>query len=168
MATSNDKITMKGNPLKVMGAPVTVGEKAPNFKLTGVDMQDLELKDFAGKKLIVCAVPSVDTPVCQTETRAFNEKASVLGDDVEVLFVSMDLPFAQKRWCGAENLSNIKTASDFKYRGFGESYGVYLPDLGLLARAVFVIDASGTVTYVDYVSEVAEEPNYEAVFSSIA
>lgn len=158
---------MKGDALKVIGAPVTVGSNAPEFKLTGNDMKDVELKDFAGKTLVLCSVPSVDTPVCQTETKVFNERASKLGDDVAVLFVSMDLPFAQKRWCGAENLENVATASDYKYRGFGENYGVYLPDLGLLARAVFVIDPDGKVAFVDYVTEVADEPDYDAVFAAL-
>ena len=165
MATDNSKITFKGNPLTVLGAPVAVGAALPDFKVTGSDMNDLTRDSFTAKVLIICSVPSVDTPVCATELKRFSNEISTLGDDVTLLTVSMDLPFAQSRFCAAEGTDNVVTGSDYKYRSFGESYGTYLQELGLLARAVFVSDKNGTVTHVEYVGEVAEEPDYDAALS---
>lgn len=167
MNTTNQNLTFKGNPLKVMGKPLAVGEKLPQFKLTANDMSDLTNTAFAGKKLIVLSIPSVDTPVCAIETKKFNEEASKLGKDVAVLVVSEDLPFAQKRWCAAEGVNNVVTASDFKYRGFGETFGTFLPDVGILSRAVFVADASGTICHVEYVRELGEEPDYAATLAAV-
>ena len=166
MNKSNQSITFKGNPTPVHGSQVSEGEKAPGFKLTGNDMADVQLSDYDGKVLVLLSVPSVETPVCQTETRRFNELATDLSDDIEVLAVSVDLPFAQKRWCGAEGIEAVKTASDYKYRKFQEDYGVYASDLGLLARAVFVIGKDGNVKHVEYVGEIAEEPNYDAALEA--
>ena len=167
MVKSNEKITMKGSPLKVEGRCVEEGMKAPAFKLTALDMFDTTNESFAGKVLVLLSIPSIDTPVCATETKRFNQEASSLSPDVVVASVSRDLPFALKRWCAAEGISKVISLSDYKYRTFGKEFGVELPDLGLLARAVFVIDKSGKVVHVDYVAEVAEEPDYQAALAAV-
>lgn len=158
--------SFKGSPLTLLGREVKVGDHLPDFVVTGNDMGDLTANSFKGKKLILSVVPSVDTPVCATQTRHFNEAASALGNDVVVLTVSMDLPFAQKRWCAAEGVERVVTASDFKHRSFGEAFGVLLKEWGLLARAVFVADTSGKVVYAQYVDEVSSEPDYEPVLAA--
>jgi thiol peroxidase len=167
MSKTNEKITMKGNPLKVEGRCVEEGSQAPAFILTAGDMSDSTNANFAGKVLVLLAIPSIDTPVCAAETRKFNQEAASLSQDVVVASVSRDLPFALKRWCAAEGVSRVVTLSDYKYRTFGKEFGVELPDLGLLARALFVVDKAGKVVHVDYVSEVAEEPDYQAAIAAI-
>ena len=161
-------ITMKGNPVSVTGRVLKVGDSLPQFKLTANDMKDLSSADYAGKAIVVCSVPSVDTPTCSIEAKRFNDEAVKLADDIEVLVVSADLPFAQKRWCAAEGATRITTASDFKYRAFGEDFGVCLPDLGILTRAVFVANNQGKIVHVEYVKEIAEEPNYEAALAAVS
>jgi thiol peroxidase len=160
-------VTIKGNPLTLVGTETAVGEKAPDFTVLDNELSPVNLSAFAGKKLIIASVPSLDTAVCDIEARKFNEKATHLGDDVVVLFVSMDLPFAQKRWCGAAGVERVQTLSDHRDASFGESYGVLIKELRLLARAVFVIDAEGIVRYVQLVSEVTQEPDYDAVIKAI-
>ena len=167
MAKSNKTITMKGNPLKVEGAAVEEGAQAPSFKLTAADMSDVTNATHANKVVVLLAIPSIDTPVCAIEAKKFNQEAISLSEDVVVASVSRDLPFALKRWCAAEGVSRVVTLSDYKYRTFGKSYGVELPDLGLLARAVFVIDKGGKVVHADYVTEVAEEPDYSAALAAV-
>jgi len=167
MAITNEKITLKGNPVTVKGQSLSVGQALPLVPVTTTDLKDVSLEQYLGKKLIVLSVPSLDTPVCQTETRSFNERASQLSEEVTMLVVSRDLPFAQKRWCGAEGIEQVIPLSDYKHRVFGEAFGVELPDVGILCRAVFVCDPAGTLTYVDYISEVADEPNYEAVLAAL-
>ena len=166
MNKSNQNITFKGNKIQVTGRQINEGDALPTFKLTANDMSDLDNSAFAGKVLILSVVPSLDTPVCALQTKRFNQEAGALGDQVAILTVSMDLPMAQTRWCGAEGVENVTTASDFKYRGFGEDFGCYLQDLGLLCRAIFISDADGKVHHVEYVSEIAEEPNYDAALSA--
>ena len=166
MNKSNQSVTFKGNPTPVAGQQISEGDKAPAFKLTGNDMSDIQLSDYDGKVLVLLTIPSVETPVCQTETRRFNELATGLSDDIQVLAVSLDLPFAQKRWCGAEGIESVKTASDYKYRNLQEDYGVYASDLGLLTRAVFVVGKDGSVKHVEYVGEIAEEPDYDAALDA--
>lgn len=166
MAKSNERITMKGNPLRVEGPCIEEGQVAPQFTLTGTDMIDVTSGAFTGKVVVIVAVPSLDTPVCAIETKRFNSEATSLSEDVVVLAVSRDLPFAMKRWCGAEGVERVVPLSDYKHRTFGKAFGVDLPDIGLLARAVFVIDRSGKVAHVDYVSEIAEEPDYAAVMAA--
>ena len=158
--------SFKGSPLTLLGHEMKVGDHLPDFVVTGNDMGDLTANSFKGKKLILSVVPSVDTPVCAIQTRHFNEAASALGNDVVVLTVSMDLPFAQKRWCAAEGIEQVVTASDFKHRTFGEAFGVLLKEWGLLARAVFVTDSSGKIVYVQYVDEVSSEPEYDPVLAA--
>jgi len=167
MGTSNQTITFKGDGVTVVGKCIAVGEQAPDFTLTGNDLSDVTLSNFEGKVLVISSVPSLDTPVCQAQTKRFNEEVTKLNDSVVVLTVSVDLPFAQKRFCGAEGIENVQTASDYKHRTFGENYGTYIQELGLLARAVFVVGKDGTVAYVDYVSEITEEPDYEAAIEQV-
>ena len=166
MAKNNQNITFKGNKITILGTPVSEGQKLPKFKLTGIDLSDVTNETFSGKSLIISAIPSLDTPVCSTQTKRFNSEANQLADKIAVLTVSLDLPFAQKRWCGAEGVTAVTTASDYKYRSFGEDFGCYIQELGLLARAIFVADKNGTVRYVEYVDEIGKEPNYDAALNA--
>lgn len=159
-------VTMKGNPLTLLGEEIKVGDKAPDFTALDNGLAPVELSSFRGKVLIVCSVPSLDTPVCDIEARRFNEEASKLGPDVAVLVVSMDLPFAQKRWCAAAGVSEVQTLSDHRDASFGAAYGVLIKELRLLARAVFVIDKEGVVQHVELVKEIADEPDYEAALAA--
>jgi thiol peroxidase len=159
-------ILWKNNPTDLAGGELKVGDRAPTeFTVTANDMAAVKGSDWAGKARIVCAVPSLDTPVCDTETRRFNEEAAQIPG-IEIFTVSMDLPFAQKRWCGAAGIQRVKTFSDYKDRTFGSAFGVYAPAKGLLARAVFVIDKTDVVRHVEYVKEVASEPNYGAALEA--
>ena len=161
-------VTFKGNPVTLSGPEVRTGQAAPSFAAVDVSLQPVKLADGRGKVVILSSVPSLDTPVCDTETRRFNQEAAKLGG-VEVWTISMDLPFAQKRWCAAAGVNAVKTLSDFRDRSFGQSYGVLIkegPLAGLDARAVFVIDKDGTVRHVEYVKEITTEPNYEAALSA--
>jgi thioredoxin-dependent peroxiredoxin len=167
MAIDNSAITMKGAPIKVTGRVVKIGAPFPDAKLTGVDMSEVTLSSFRGKPLVVMSVPSLDTPVCSLETKRFNQEAVELSEKVTLVVVSRDLPFAQKRWCGAEGVSRVVPLSDHKHRTFGETFGVDWADAGLLARAVFVVDASGSVTHVEYVSEIADEPSYDSAIAAL-
>ena len=159
-------VTLKGNPVTLMGPEIKVGQPAPDIELTANDLSTVKLSSFNGKVCIITSVPSLDTPVCDTETRRFNEAASRMGDDVAVLAVSMDLPFAQARWCGAAGVKNVRTLSDHRDAAFGTSYGVLVKGLRLLARAVFVVDRQGVVRYTELVKEVASEPDYEAALAA--
>lgn len=158
--TTNSNILFKGSPVKIEGSSLKIGSKLPAFKLTAGDLSDLDSATLAGKVVVISVIPSIDTPVCSLQTKAFNRAAADLSKDVVILTVSVDLPFAQSRWCGQEKVENITIASDFKYRTFGKSFGVVLPDLGLLCRAVFVADRAGLVKYVEYVEEITSEPSY--------
>lgn len=161
-------VTMRGNPLTLVGTEIVVGQKAPDFTLVTNDMATVSLADYMGKPLALVSVPSLDTPTCAVETRRFNAEAANLGADVRILTVSMDLPFAQKRWCGAMGIDKVQTLSDHREASFGLGYGVLIKELRLLARAVFVVDKAGVVTYSELVREIADEPNYEAVLAALA
>ena len=163
------RITFKGNPVNTSGNLPATGSKAPDFKLTKGDLSDVSLKDFSGKKVVLNIFPSIDTGVCATSVRKFNAEAGNLGNAV-VLCVSADLPFAHNRFCGAEGVKNVVTASEFRDHRFGETYGVRIsegPLAGLLARSVVVIDEQGNVKYTEQVPEIAQEPNYEAALNAI-
>ena len=160
-------VTMKGNPMTLVGLALKVGDKAPDFEVTGNDMKPVKSSSFSGKVCIISSVPSLDTPVCDMETRRFNKEAAGLGPDVVILTISMDLPFAQKRWCGAAGVDRVITLSDYKTAGFGTSYGVLIKELRLLARAVFVADKNGVIQYIQIVKEVADEPDYSAVLNVV-
>jgi thioredoxin-dependent peroxiredoxin len=154
-------VTMKGKPVSLVGNEVQVGQSAPNCTLSTNDLSDFQLSSLKGKKVILSVVPSLDTPVCDIQTKRFNQEAESLGDDVAVLTISMDLPFAQKRWCGDTGSDNVQTLSDYRDAAFGQAYGVLIKGIRLLARAVFVVDANGTLVYKQIVSEITNEPNYD-------
>jgi thiol peroxidase len=160
-------VTMKGNPLTLVGNEVKVGQPAPDFEVIANDMSSVKLSSFKGKVCIICSVPSLDTSVCDVETRRFNEEAGKLGSGVVVLTISMDLPFAQKRWCGAAGVKNVQTLSDHRDASFGKAYGVLIKELRLLARAVFVADKNGIIRYIQVVKELSTEPDYKAVLEAV-
>ena len=159
-------ITMKGNPLTLSGNELKVGDRAPEFEVLDNDLKPTPFSSFQGKVCIISSVPSLDTPVCDMETRRFNDEAGKFGSDVLVLTISMDLPFAQKRWCGAAGVERVITLSDHRDAAFGEAYGLMIKELRLLARAVFVVDREGTIRYIQLVKEVTEEPDYGAVLDA--
>jgi thiol peroxidase len=167
MIERSGAVTFKGSPMTLIGPEIKVGDEAPHFKLVGNDLGDVECTSFHGKVRVLSVAPSLDTPVCATQTRTFNKEAAGLSEDVAILGVSLDLPFALKRFCGAEGIERVITASDYKYRQFGEAYGVLIRELGLLARAVFVINREGKVIYAEYVSEVTSEPDYAAALNAV-
>jgi len=158
-------ITFKNNPVTLLGNEVSVGDQAPDFTVLANDLSPVSLANSKGKVRIISVVPSIDTGVCDAQTRRFNEDASQL-ENVEVLTISMDLPFAQKRWCASNGLENVQTLSDHRDASFGEAYGVLIKELRLLARSVFVVDSNDKVTYVEYVSEATNHPNYEAAIEA--
>jgi len=161
-------ITMKGNSLTLEGDEVKAGQKAPDCEVTANDLSKVKISSLIrGKTAIICSVPSLDTKVCDIETRRFNEEASKLGSDVVILTISMDLPFAQKRWCGAAGIDKVQTLSDYRDAAFGKSYGVLIKELHLLARAVFVVDKEGVIRYIQIVPEETHEPDYEAVLKAV-
>ncbi len=160
-------VTMKGNPMTLTGHALKVGDMAPDFEVTGNDMKPVKFSSFSGKVCIISAVPSLDTPVCDMETRRFNREAAGLGPDVVILTISMDLPFAQKRWCGAAGVDRVITLSDHKTAGFGTEYGVLMKESRLLARTVFVTDKSGVIRHIEIVKEIGEEPDYSAAINAV-
>jgi len=162
-------VALRGNPVNLSGPEIKVGQQAPDFAVLDNGLQTVHLSDAKGKVLILSSVPSVDTPVCDKETRRFNEEASGLGDGIEVWTISVDLPFAQKRWCAAAGIDRVKTLSDFRGNHFSSSYGVLMssgPLTGIGARAVFVVGKDGAVKHVEYVSDIANEPDYAAVLGA--
>ena len=159
-------VTMRGNPMTLVGPEIKVGQKAPNFNVVDKAMRPATLDQFKGKVKIITTVPSLDTPVCDAETRRFNVEASNLPGDVQILTVSMDLPMSQARWCGAAGVDKITTLSDWRSANFGTEYGALIKELHLLARAVFVVDKNDKVTYVEYVKEIANQPNFEAALEA--
>lgn len=167
MSERNDVIKMKGNPLTLVGNEVKVGDSSPDFEALNENLEPVKLSSFSGKKVVIVSVPSIDTPVCDTETRRFNQEAAALGDDVVILTVSMDLPFAQQRWCGAAGVDKVKMLSDHRDASFGNNFGVLIKELRLLARTIFIVDSSGKIAYVQYVEETTAEPNYEEVLGAI-
>jgi len=166
MAERKDVIKFKGNPLTLVGNELKVGDRVPDAEVLANDLSPVKLSGFGGKVCVICTVPSLDTPVCDIQTRKFNEQAASLGNDVVVLTVSMDLPFAQKRWCGAANVKNVQTLSDHAKAEFGTEFGVLIKELRLLARTVFVVDKEGIIRYIEIVDEVTNEPNYEAALTA--
>jgi thiol peroxidase len=159
-------ITFKGNPFTLIGPGLKVGDKAPDFAVVDNGLAPVTLASSAGTVRIISAVPSLDTPVCDAETRRFNQEAAALPGNVAVLTISLDLPFAQKRWCGAAGIDRVATLSDYRERSFGQNYGVLIKELLLLTRAIFVIDASDTISYIQIVPEVTSEPDYAAVIAA--
>jgi len=159
-------VKFKGNPITLIGPEIKVGDKAPDFTLTANDLSKVGLSNSSGKVRLISVVPSLDTPVCDAQTRRFNEEAATLGDNVTVLTVSVDLPFAQKRWCGTAGINRVQTLSDYYDHSFGIAYGTLIKELHLDTRAIFVIDANDVVRYVEYVPEVTSHPDYEAALEA--
>ena len=162
-----ETVTLKGKSFTLKGPLIKEGQIAPDCELIGGDLKPVRLASFKGKALVLLSVPSLDTPVCSKEARRFNLEMEKLKESLNVVCVSMDLPFAQSRWCAAEGIKNVTALSDYKSREFGEKYGVMIPDLGLLARAVFLIDPTMKVQSVHLVKEVSEEPDYPTILEGI-
>lgn len=163
-------VTFKGNPMTLVGEEVKAGQSAPEFtmhRFADGALQKITLADLKGKPSILSVVPSLDTPVCQKQTRQFNQELGALGDKVNALTVSLDLPFAQNRFCGAEGITNLKSASDYQERSFGRNWGMLIDELKILARGTFVLDKDGKVVYAETVKEVAQEPNYDAALKAL-
>jgi len=160
-------VKFKGNPATLVGPELKVGSAAPDFQVVDNGLQPVTLATDAGKVRLITVVPSIDTPVCDTMTRTFNQQAAELPDSVVVYTVSVDLPFAQKRWCGNAGIDKVQTLSDYQERSFGINYGLLLQGLKLLARAVIVIDQNDKVAYFELVPEVTEEPDYAAALEAV-
>ena len=157
-------IKFAGSPVTLVGKTLNVGDKFNDFTTTTNDLGQFTLKDTKGVRIFL-TVPSIDTPVCDMEVKRFNEEVEKLND-VTCYTVSMDLPFAQARWCGSEGIKSVKTLSDYKDRSFGEATGTYVKELGLLARTSFVVDSTGTVTFVEYLDEMTSEPSYDKILEA--
>lgn len=160
-------VTLKGNPMTLLGPAIKPGDDAPDVELLTNDLEPFKLSSLKGKVAVLITVPSLDTQVCDVETKRFNDEAQKLGDGVAVVVISVDLPFAQKRWCGAAGVSAVQTLSDHRDTAFGLAYGVLIQGVRLLARAIFVVDKNGDVRYVQIVPEVAQEPDYAAVLDAV-
>ncbi len=167
MSERSGAVTFQGEPLTLVGKEPAVGSAAPDFSVLANDLSEVSLSSLAGKTVVISSVPSLDTPVCDAQTRRFNEEAPGLGDDVVVLTISMDLPFAQARWCGAAGIEAVQTLSDHRDAAFGQAFGVLIKELRLLARAVFIVDASGTLRYAQVVQEMTEHPDYDDVLRAL-
>ncbi|UKS26324.1 thiol peroxidase [Paenibacillus sp. HWE-109] len=159
--------TVGGNPVTLLGPEIKIGDQAPDFKVNKDLMTEVSLADYAGKVKLISVVPSVDTGTCDAQTRRFNVEADKLGEDVVILTISVDLPFAQSRFCGAAGIDKVITLSDYKYRSFGQAYGVLIKEIQLDQRAIFIVDANDTVRYVEYLTEMKEHPNYDAALSAL-
>ncbi len=166
MSEREGVVTMKGNPMTLIGDELTVGSQAPDVTLVANDLSEVSISSFQGKVCILSVIPSLDTPVCDTQTRRFNEEAAGLGDDVVIVTVSTDLPFAQKRWCGAAGIEKVQTLSDHREAAFGEAYGMLLKGLRILTRGLFILDKTGKVTYAQVCPEIAAEPNYDEALAA--
>lgn len=156
------QVTFRGNPVTLVGKQVNVGETAPNFTVLSNSLEEKSLADYEGQVKLISVVPSLDTEICSLQTKRFNEEASKLGN-IAILTISMDLPFAQSRWCGAEGVKEVETLSDHRAGDFGRNYGVLIEELRLLARAIFVVNENDEIAYVEYVEEVGSHPDYEKV-----
>ncbi len=160
-------ITFQGNPLTLLGEEPKIGEKAPEFQALDTNLSPVSLSSLAGKTIVICSVPSLDTPVCDLQTRRFNQEATALGPKVEIITISMDLPFAQKRWCAGAGVDRVRTLSDHREASFGLAYGALIKELRLLTRAVFVVDPGGILRYTQWVKEITQEPDYQEVLEAV-
>ncbi len=160
-------VTFKGNPLTLIGPAISVGQQAPEFQVLTQDLAPVTLGSSKGSVRLISVVPSLDTPICDAQTRRFNEEAARFPEAVAVMTISMDLPFAQKRWCGSAGVNRIQVLSDHRDASFGTAYGTLIKELRLLARSVFVIDERDSVQYVEYVSEVTTPPHYDAALAAV-
>jgi thiol peroxidase len=168
MAQERTGSTFKGNPITLIGPEIKVGDKAPDFKVNKNLLEQVSLHEYDGKLKLISVVPSLDTGTCDAQTRRFNVEAGKLGDKVTVLTISVDTPFAQARWCGAAGVEHVVTLSDYKDRSFGEAYGVYIKELGLLMRSIFIVDANNTVQYVEYLSEMTNPPDFDKAIEALS
>jgi thiol peroxidase len=159
--------TVGGNPVTLLGPEIKDGDQAPDFKVNKDLMTEVSLSDYDGKVKLISVVPSVDTGTCDAQTRRFNVEADKMGDNVVILTISVDLPFAQSRFCGAAGIDKIVTLSDYKHRAFGQAYGVLIKEIQLDQRAIFILDANNTVHYVEYLTEMSEHPNYDAALNAL-
>ncbi|MFA4916412.1 MAG: thiol peroxidase [Syntrophales bacterium] len=160
-------VTMKGTHLTLSGKELKVGDKAPGFTVLNNDMEDVTLDNFKGKVKLIASVPSLDTPVCDLEIKRFNSEAAKLSKDIAIVFISMDLPFAQKRFCEVFNVENVKTLSDHREANFGEKYGVLIKELRLLARAIFIVDTDDNIRYIELVREISSSPDYDKALAAL-
>jgi thiol peroxidase len=160
-------VTMKGRPLELAGIGVNVGQLAPDFIAVDNDLKEVHFADMQAKVFVLSSVPSLDTPICSIETHRFNAEADKLGPDVKVLTISMDLPFAQKRWCAAGGIQNLQTLSDYRYGAFGSAYGLMIKNLRLEARCVLVVGPGRKITYIQLVPELSTEPDYDKVLDAV-
>lgn len=160
-------VTVKGEPVTLLGEEIKVGQKAPDFKVLNSDLKEIDLEVFKGKIKLIASVPSLDTPVCDLQIKRFNDEAAKISKDVVIIFISADLPFAQKRFCQAYDIKKVKTLSDHREGDFGLKYGVLIKELRLLSRAIFVLDRDDKVQYVEYVKELSSHPNYENALNSL-
>ncbi|HLR69072.1 MAG TPA: thiol peroxidase [Virgibacillus sp.] len=160
------KVTFQQDPVTLLGQEIKEGDQAPNFTVLSNDLKEVNLNDYKGKVKLISTVPSLDTGVCSEETKRFNEEASKL-ENVQILTISMDLPYAQTRWCAANGIKNLDTLSDHRDAELGEKYGVLIKELRLLTRAIFVVDSNDKVTYIEYVDEVTNHPDYEKAINAV-
>lgn len=162
-------VTFKGTPMTLAGAEVEVGQEAPDFTVRYFEggLKTISKDDLAGKPTLLSVVPSLDTGVCAMQTKKFNDQISALGDNINAVTISLDLPFAMNRFCGAEGVKNLKVGSDYYDRSFGHAYGMLIEELKLLARGVFVLDKNGKVVHAETVPEVTQEPNYDAALAAL-
>ena len=168
MTERANAVTFQGQPLTLLGPELSAGDAAPDATLVANDLSEVSLSDYRDKVCLISVVPSLDTGICDMQTRRFNEAAAGLGENVVILTISMDLPFAQARWCGATGADQVVTLSDHRQASFGEAYGVLIKELRLLTRAIFVVDTEGVIRHVEIVPEIADHPNYDAALAAVA
>lgn len=160
-------VTMRGTPVTLLGDEINVGDAAPDFTVVSNDLKPVSFSSFRGKICVLSSVPSLDTPICNISTRRFNDEVAHLGKDVAILTISMDLPFAQKRWCTEAGVTGVQTFSDHRDASFGTAYGLLMKEYRLLSRAVLVVDRQGIVQYSEIVKEIAQEPDYDAALAVV-
>lgn len=160
-------VTVKGNPVTLMGEEIKIGQKIPLFKVLDQDLKEVSSGDYNNKIKVIAAVPSLDTPVCDTEIKRFNDEAAAVSNDVIIMFISMDLPFAQKRFCLENNIKKVKTFSDHRDADFAGKFGVLIKEMRLLSRAIFIVDKEQTAQYVEYVKELSSPPDYESALNAL-
>ena len=160
-------VTVKGNPVMLIGEAIKEGGKAPSFKVVNTELKDISSDEFNGKVRLIASVPSLDTPICDLQIKRFNDEATKLSKELVIIFISMDLPFAQKRFCQANKIKQVRTFSDYRDADFGQKYGVLIKELRLLARAIFVIDREDVVRYVEYVPELTAHPDYDKALTAL-
>lgn len=163
----SNTITVKGEPITLLGQGIQEGQSAPSFKVVDAELKDVASDEFKGKIKLIASVPSLDTPICDLQIKRFNDEAAKLSEEITIIFVSMDLPFAQKRFCQANKIKQVRTYSDYRDADFGLKYGVLIKELRLLARAIFIIDREDVVRYVEYVRELTSQPDYDKALSAL-